>query len=75
MPFKLRRLKIKKVSAVPLGAGKGVTVELWKRRKENSEVSETKARSVDEILASLPEDDANTMRTALEVAATAGFTP
>ena len=65
--YDLKDLKIEEIAFVDKGAGKGVRVRLYKRRKETQEMSsEIQKRSLDEILTDLSEEDTAIVLAAIE---------
>ena len=67
--YDLKDLKIEEIAFVDKGAGKGVRVRLYKRRKETEDMnSKIQKRSLDEILTDLGDEDAAIVLAAIEEA-------
>lgn len=63
----LKELKVDEVAFVDKGAGKGVTITLFKRFQKNEEETQ-KMKNLDDLLAELSEDDAALVMQAIEEA-------
>lgn len=66
---RLRQIKLHLLSLVTAGAGKGVTVELWKEKKMSHPTTAEKAMSLDQIVAAikeLPPEDRSRLMDALQ---------